>query len=585
MKNLKLLNKNFLSILSLLITLLFTNNLLAENEPIDIWDLQENRENNEKEIIESENSDLNTDSSLNFKIDDKNLEIIKNYNIGPSINLAGLFDPSDNGLPIDMWINSDGADIIRIFKRINKMNLSNDSDKIIKIALLTNSYNPNKNISEDEFINFKIDYLIKNKDLELIKSYLVKNQNALNNSKLIKYYVETYLSESDLQKACEIFNETNILDDDYLIKFKIYCLINSEKREEAQLLFDLMKENNFKDIFFEKKFNFLMEYSDEIQNELSEKNILEFHLSHRTNSEFEYKPNNKTPKIIWKYLSSSNLFENIYDIDLENQENILLIEKATHEKNYREKDLLELYKRFKFNINQLINVKETYKLLPSSQGRALIYQRLLLSSDIEQILDLSSKLKESFTEENMKEAFSDELSNILEKIDEKDIPSNFTSFYNVNFKNKNVLKKKVKINNKVIHQSKLLSYFEERYELNKVEKDTNEVIKKIKKNKNYFVSIKDLMILEALQSDGVKILDKYQNLFEFNQSDIPTDIQLLINNNEIGLVLLRLAEIIGEDKVDDLGQDTIYFIISTLNQLNIDPIRNDILLKVLPLKV
>ena len=93
------------------------------------------------------------------------------------------------------------------------------------------------------------------------------------------------------------------------------------------------------------------------------------------------------------------------------------------------------------------------------------------------------------------------------------------------------------------------------------------------------------MILEALQSDGVKILDKYQNLFEFNQSDIPTDIQLLINNNEIGLVLLRLAEIIGEDKVDDLGQDTIYFIISTLNQLNIDPIRNDILLKVLPLKV
>jgi hypothetical protein len=248
MKNLKLLNKNFLSILSLLITLLFTNNLLAENEPIDIWDLQENNENNEKEIIESENLDLNTDSSLNFKIDDKNLEIIKNSNIEPSINLAGLFDPSDNGLPIDMWINSDGADIIRIFKRINKMKLSNDSDKIIKIALLTNSYNPNKNISEDEFINFKIDYLIKNKDLELIKSYLVKNQNALNNSKLIKYYVETYLSESDLQKACEIFNETNILDDDYLIKFKIYCLINSEKREEAKVLFDLMKENNFKDI-------------------------------------------------------------------------------------------------------------------------------------------------------------------------------------------------------------------------------------------------------------------------------------------------------------------------------------------------
>ena len=96
---------------------------------------------------------------------------------------------------------------------------------------------------------------------------------------------------------------------------------------------------------------------------------------------------------------------------------------------------------------------------------------------------------------------------------------------------------------------------------------------------------KDLIILESLISDGVKILKKYENLFEFNQSEIPTDIQLLINNNEIGLVLLRLAEIVGEDNLKDLGPDTLYFIISTLNQLNIDPIRNTILLKVLPLKV
>jgi len=46
-----------------------------------------------------------------------------------------------------------------------------------------------------------------------------------------------------------------------------------------------------------------------------------------------------------------------------------------------------------------------------------------------------------------------------------------------------------------------------------------------------------------------------------------------------------MAEIIGEDELNDLGPDTVYFIISSLNQLNIDPIRNIILLKVLPLKV
>ena len=58
----------------------------------------------------------------------------------------------------------------------------------------------------------------------------------------------------------------------------------------------------------------------------------------------------------------------------------------------------------------------------------------------------------------------------------------------------------------------------------------------------------------------------------------------MINNDEKGLVLLRIAEIIGQDKLERIDDDTIYFIIRTLNKLNIDKIRNKILLKVLPLK-
>ena len=53
----------------------------------------------------------------------------------------------------------------------------------------------------------------------------------------------------------------------------------------------------------------------------------------------------------------------------------------------------------------------------------------------------------------------------------------------------------------------------------------------------------------------------------------------------IGLVLLRLVEVIGSDEIKDIGSETLYFIISALNQLNIDPLRNKILFKVLPLKV
>ena len=174
---------------------------------------------------------------------------------------------------------------------------------------------------------------------------------------------------------------------------------------------------------------------------------------------------------------------------------------------------------------------------------------------------------------------------MLGKINVEDIPSNYSTFYTKNLINQNPKKSKIKINNKIIYQSKLLNYFKESYNIKKVEKDTNDLIKSIKKNKNYFVSTKDLMLLESLQSDGVKISKKYLKLFQFNQSDIPTDLQLLINNNEIGLVLLRFVEILGEDEFINLGSDTIYFMVDALNRLNIDSIRNNILLKVLPLKV
>ena len=66
---------------------------------------------------------------------------------------------------------------------------------------------------------------------------------------------------------------------------------------------------------------------------------------------------------------------------------------------------------------------------------------------------------------------------------------------------------------------------------------------------------------------------------------MPSDIQIFINNEDIASAMLRIIEVIGPDELKDIDEDTLYFIISTLNQLDIDPLRNKILLKVLPLKV
>ena len=66
---------------------------------------------------------------------------------------------------------------------------------------------------------------------------------------------------------------------------------------------------------------------------------------------------------------------------------------------------------------------------------------------------------------------------------------------------------------------------------------------------------------------------------------MPSDIQKMIDNKEIGAALLRIIEVIGAEKIEDIDDDTVYFIINTLNQINADLIRNKLLLKILPLKV
>ena len=583
MKILKLLNKVYLSFFIIIFSLSILD-LKAEEELVDIWKIEKKIDEEGLNDLEIKDNSLIGNSSESI-INYESTLLIQNTQLEENnIILAGIYDPEENGLSIDMWSSSDGEEIIKIFNRIKKIDLSNDAKKILDIALLTNSFFPSNNIEEEKFLNFKFDYLIESKNLNLIKIYLSKNNNY-NNSRIIKFYINHYLSNSDLENACKIFKNLNLFNDNYLAKFKIYCLINENKREEAQLIFDLTKELGLKDKFFENKFNLLMGYASQNDDKLSDKNILDFHLSHRVNKDIQYKPNKNTPKIIWKYLSSSNLLQNISEIDLENIEEISIIENATHENIYEENDLFELYKRFQFNINQLLTANDTFKLLPNYEGRALLYQRLLLSNNTEETLELALELKNSFNEENIGNAFNLELSNILSKINSDDVPSNFSTFYEKNLINETSEKEKVKINNKIIHQSKLINYFQGKSDEKKLKKDLADVLKNVKKNKKYFVSNKDLMLLESLVSDGFEIPKKYQNLFELNQSIIPNDIGLLINNKEIGLVLLRLVEFIGEDELKNIGPETVYFMISILNQLNLDKIRNDILLKVLPLKI
>ena len=398
--------------------------------------------------------------------------------------------------------------------------------------------------------------------------------------------VDHYLSQSDVKKSCEIFSEIKEpIKDLYLSKFNIYCLINNNKREEAQLLIDLKRELGSSDKFFDKKINYLMGYNTEPEKEISEKTILDFHLSHRTNPKFKFEPKNTTSKEIWRYLSTSNLLDNINDIELTDIEKINSIEKATHEGNYTEKELFELYKRFQFNINQLLNIKESTKVLSAIEARALIYQGILITTEIENQLQLMNALKNSFKNEGIENAFNIELRALLKVIEKDRVPSNFTTFYQNYIAQDNIELTNIKINNKILHQSKLINYFREKNSTNDATKDLNDLLKKFKKDKKYFFSKKDVILVEAFKSDGVKVSNKYNDLYEVSDLEMPSDIQIFINSRDIATAMLRIVEVIGQDELKDIDDDTMYFIISTLNQLDIDSLRNKILLKILPLKV
>ena len=587
MKILKLLNKRNLSIT--IISLLLSTSSIAEDKPIDIWnidkkEIEASTEDNIgvkklKKISESKVHEMQTNKNTNSIKLDKDLKSKK-------IKIAGLYDPEDYGLSIDMWSNSDGNILKKLFKNLDNYNLSRDASEILNISLLTNAYYPNKNITKQEFLKFKSNWLIKDSNLELIEEYLINNQITNLHPKLMRYVVDKYLSQSDVKKSCEIFSKIKEpLEEEYLSKFNLYCLINYGKNEEAQLILDLKKELGFKDDYFENKIYYLFGYIEEVNKDVSEKSILDFHLAHRTNPEFTFEPNEDTSKLIWKYLSTSNLLYNLQDIEITDIDKILTIEKATHNKNYSEKELFKFYKRFQFNISQLLNTNQLYKTLSPIEGRALVYQRLLLTEDANLKLELIKILKDIFQKDGISEAFDEELKFFLNQINEEDIPSNFTTFYNRYVKTDEVIVGKIKYNNKVLHQSKLVNYFNGDYGKSNIEEDLNKFLKKIKKDKKYFLSKKDIIFLEALKSDGIEISKKYKDLYKVNKSEMPADIQSMIDKKEIGAALLRVIEVIGPDKIEDIDDDTFYFIVNTLNQLNTDLIRNKLLLKVLPLKI
>ena len=56
-------------------------------------------------------------------------------------------------------------------------------------------------------------------------------------------------------------------------KFRVYCLVQNKKKDEAQLNFDLLREQGKSDKFFDNKILFLLGINEKSDNKISDKNL------------------------------------------------------------------------------------------------------------------------------------------------------------------------------------------------------------------------------------------------------------------------------------------------------------------------
>ena len=566
---------------SLLILINFSY-LKAEEETVDIW--KKNNSNNQ--INEATNLQKKIESPLINKNSVTTNNIIEEQTTSQKDEelLYGIWDPDKYNFELSMWSKTDGKNIQKTISRISKLKLSETAENLFLNTIFSYSYAP-INLSDENFLNLKINWLIENKKDNLIEEFLKKNNNFPNKTKIIQYLVDRNISNANIKMGCEKVNFIGKeIKDPYLEKFKIYCLVFNNKKNQAQLLHDILKEQKQSDKFFDNAINFLLGVSENKNKKIKDNNLLNFYLSSVTFPNFKYEPNNKTKRSIWEYMNSANLIvlENIED-----KEKIKNIENAANSNRVDKNQVFKIYQQIPFDLITLINAQNVYQSLDKIEARALVYQKYLLSDNVKNKLDLLFILQDLFKKENLSNIYSNFLSDRLIELKEGDIPKEYINVVdrNIIFDEK-MTQRKIKFDDKVLHRSKLIRYFYEKdYPIKKTQKELDGIYKKIKRNRNYFYSAKDIAVLESLESDGLIIPKDIGHKKLSKNYSVPDSLLDLADEGQKGFLALKIVEIIGEDEVSNLDPETIYFITNLLNKLNLREFRNKILSAALPLRI
>ena len=578
---------------TLLLLSLFAFPLNAEQK--DIWKKSKelkienkNTENNKiNENKNSENSDLPKTIFDKEKLNLSVNQINQSNTINDDEVIFGLYEPEDIKITLNFWSGIDQL----LYQRISKNLLDIERKSFVELSEKILFTKTNINVFEDKgskHLELIVDWLIKNKKMELIDQVIDQNKMINRNTKFLVFLFNHYLSLGQIDKACSytklMLADLQSVD---LEKYKIFCLIYNKKNNQAQSQLELTRETASLEPFFLKTINFMIGISEK-KGDPNFKNVFNSHLTLVTHKDLEVNFENfSQSKELRNYFFKSGLANKLLDKKMENSSDqnkeslnnlVIFLERSVNENLYQHDKILDIYKKYKFSFAQLFEVDEAVKNLKRPESHAILYQAMLLANDPERKLKILNEFKDKLTLNGLEKVVSpvyfselDKIYKIKPTLINEDLVAQLSIFKrNQNQNNEN-------FNNTYFYSSeikKLLNKKIDKKEKKRILQILNDFDKKIKDNQ-YKLNNKDIAFINILHRDKIDLPNSLSKTVYEKKIYIPNEIFNSLEKKINDEALLKTLNFIGQlnDSNKDYTRD-ILAIIKIFDTLQLDNLKN-----------
>ena len=406
--------------------------------------------------------------------------------------------------------------------------------------------------------------------MNLSDQVVKQNKVINNNSQLIKFLFIHYLSNGQIDKACNYINLKNVsVQNIELDKFKIFCLLNNKKIKQALSQLELTRETNSLDNFFIEKINFLAGISKS-RGTKNFDNVFNAHLTVKVINDDEIKfedfsKNKELRNYFFKSGIANKLLEETMKKSSPDEKNklnelVIFLERSANEDLYQSKKILEIYKKYNFSFDQLFRVDDAVQNLKRPESHAILYQAMLLAQKPETKIKILNSLREKLILNGLTKIaepvyFSEliKISNTRKDLIDKNL------FKEIKIYKQNKNKNNQEFDNNFIYTSelkKLLIKEIDKKDKKKILKLLSDFDKKIK-DKTYKLNNKDIALINLLKREKIDLPGSLTK-FVYNQKVyIPNEIFNALEKKSNDDALLKTLIFLGNlnEKNDNYTRD------------------------------